>query len=177
MNHTNHVIGNIISASARLGLGYAERMLTGVSADQFARFATADGRVIESNHPCFILGHLSLYPSRVVSELGKDASSVQPSETFNKLFSKEAKCVDDPDGTVYPSMDEVVSAFRSGYEKAIDAVEQAPDDIFLGENPNEAMRSKFPNIGGAHAFYLGGHITLHMGQFSAWRRMMGLGPA
>ncbi|QDV40436.1 hypothetical protein Enr13x_02420 [Stieleria neptunia] len=177
MNQANHLIGNVISASARLGLGYAERMLTDVSADQFARFATADGRVIESNHPCFILGHLSLYPSRVVSELGGDASAIQPTETFQKVFSKDAKCVDDPDGTLYPSMDEVVAAFRSGYEKAIDAVEQATDDQFVGENPNEAMRGKFPTIGAAHAFYLGGHVTLHMGQFSAWRRMMGLGPA
>jgi len=26
-------------------------------------------------------------------------------------------------------------------------------------------------------FYLGGHVMLHIGQMSAWRRMMGLGPA
>lgn len=177
MNHLNHVIGNVIAASARLGLGYADRMLSDVRPDQFARFATADGQVIESNHPCFILGHLSLYPSRVVTELGKDASAIQPSETFSKVFSKDAKCVDDVDGTLYPSMDEVVAAFRSGYEKAIETVEQAVDDSFLVENPNEAMRAKFPSMAAAHAFYLGGHIMLHMGQFSAWRRMMGLGPA
>ena len=177
MNHTNHVIGNMIAASTRLGLGYADRLITGIDADDFARFATVGGQAVESNHPCFILGHLSLYAPRVVSELGGDASEIQPSETFVKLFNKDAKCIDDVDAAIYPGMDEVVAAFRSAHAKALATLEQSADDLFLPENPNEAMRAKFPTIGAMHAFYLGGHFMIHMGQLSAWRRMMGLGAA
>ncbi|MCO8121875.1 DinB family protein [Stieleria sp. TO1_6] len=170
-------IGNVIAASARLGLGYAERMLSGVDADQFARLAKIGDTVIDSNHPCFILGHLSLYAPRVVTELGGDASAIAPSERFVKCFNKDAKCIDDVDGSLYPSMDEVANAFRDGHQVAIETLLKTDDSVFHAENPNEAMRAKFPTVGAMHAFYLGGHLMLHIGQFSAWRRMVGLGAA
>lgn len=177
MTHTNNLIGNMIVASTRLGIGYAERLLTDVTAEQFARFATVGGTTVESNHPCFIFGHLSLYAPRVVKELGGDVSGIQPSETFDKLFNKDAKCIDDPEAKIYPSMDEVVAAFRDAHQKAIETLEQSADELFAPENPNEAMRAKFPTVGAMHSFYLGGHFMVHMGQLSAWRRMMGMGAA
>jgi hypothetical protein len=39
------------------------------------------------------------------------------------------------------------------------------------------MTELFPTIGSMQAFYVGGHMTFHLGQVSAWRRMQGLGPA
>ncbi len=170
-------IGPIIAASARLGMGYADRMLTGIESSQFSQFAQVGGTVVESNHPCFILGHLSLYAPRIVGELGGDTSSIEPSDVFVKHFNKDAQCTHDPDHSIYPSMDKVVAAFRAGHEKAIETVEQADDGLFIKENPNEGMRGKFPTVGAMHAFYLGGHFMVHMGQMSAWRRMMGLGSA
>jgi hypothetical protein len=170
-------IGPMIAASARLGLGYAERLLKDVTPEKFARYAIIGDTAIESNHPAFIYGHLSLYAPRVIEQLGGDASKFAPSTKFNELFSKDAKCVDDPDGSIYPPMDEVTSALLGGYRAAADALEAAEDDVFTIENPNEAMRAKFPTKGAMHAFYVGGHFMLHMGQMSAWRRAMGLGPA
>ena len=177
VSQSNVNIGPMIAASAQLGLGYADRMLAGVNDHNFARFASFGSTVIESNHPCFVFGHLSLYAPRVVAELGGDATSIQPSDRFVELFSKDAKCVDDADGSRYPSIDEVMGAFRSGHEKAIEALESAEDALFEQPNPNEAMRAKFATIGAMHGFYLGGHFMMHIGQLSAWRRMMGLGPA
>ncbi|MGI9473080.1 MAG: DinB family protein [Rubripirellula sp.] len=170
-------IGPMIAASAQLGLGYAERLLSDVKADQFARFARIDETVIESNHPAFIYGHLSLYSSRVVEQLGADAADVQPTEAFIAVFSKDAKCVDDPDGSIYPSMDEITERLFAGYRAAIAALNDADDALFVEQNPNEAMRAKFPTIGAMHGFYVGGHFMLHMGQMSAWRRAVGLGAA
>ncbi|KAA5542803.1 DinB family protein [Roseiconus nitratireducens] len=152
-------------------------MLAGVSQRQFARFAIAGNTVIESNHPCFILGHLSLYAPRVVSELGGDCSGIEPTEEFVRHFSKDARCVDDPDGNIYPSMEQVVETFRQGHAAALQTLQQTPDAVFQQPNPNERMQEKFPTIGAMHAFYLGGHFMLHIGQFSAWRRAMGLGAA
>ncbi|MCM2369918.1 DinB family protein [Aporhodopirellula aestuarii] len=170
------MIGSIIAASARMSVAYAERMLKDIPPSQFARFAEAGGQVIESNHPAFIFGHLSLYPCRVVSEVGGDASAITPSSKFEALFSPSAKCLDDPDGTLYPSMDEITSKFFKAHEVAIEVLMTCDDAVFAGENPNERMRPKFATIGAAHAFYLGGHAMLHMGQLSAWRRAVGLGP-
>ena len=170
------MIGKMIAETAQMSVGYAERLLTDVTADQFPRFAEVNGQTIVSNHPAFILGHLSLYPSQIVAELGVDASSIQPSEKYEALFSPTATCLDDPDGKLYPSMEDITSKFFAAHAKAIDALEAAPDDIFMAENPNERMRSKLSTRGAMHAFYLGGHMMIHMGQFSTWRRAIGLGP-
>lgn len=174
MSNTDINIGPMIADSARLGLGYAERLLKGITPDQFARFAVAGDRPIESNHPAFILGHLSLYPCRIVEQLGGDAAAIVPSEAFVKLFDHNARCVDDVDGTVYPAMDEVTDRFFAAHRSAIETLQTAADPRFHEPNPNEAMRGKFATIGSMHAFYLGGHLMLHIGQLSAWRRMIGL---
>ena len=170
-------IGPMIAASARLGLGYAERLLSEVTPAQFARFARIDDTVIQSNHPAFIYGHLSLYACRVIDGVGADGSPFRPTDAFVQAFSKDAVCVDDPDGSIYPPMAEITAALFESHRAAITALEAAADDVFLTENPNEAMREKFPTTGAMHAFYMGGHFMLHMGQMSAWRRAMGLGAA
>jgi hypothetical protein len=170
-------IGPMIAASARLGIGYAERLLKDVTPDQFARFARIGNTVIESNHPAFIYGHLSLYAARVIDEVGGDASKFVPTARFQELFSKDAKCVDDPAGTIYPPMAEVTTALLESYRAAALALDAAPDSVFTAENPNQAMRERFPTKGAMHTFYIGGHFMLHIGQMSAWRRAMGLGPA
>jgi len=171
------MIGEMIADSARLSVGYAERLLNDVSPSQFARFAELGGKVVQSNHPAFVFGHLSLYPSRIVEELGRDASAVKPSDAYNELFSPSAQCVDDPDGTIYPEMDEITANFFQAHQAALDALLNAEDSAFQVENPNEKMRAKFGTKGAMHAFYMGGHIMIHMGQLRAWRRVVGLPPA
>ncbi len=170
-------IGPVIADSARLSLGYGRRLLEGVTAEQFPRLAVVSDTIVDSNHPAFIYGHLSLYGCRVVEELGGDASAIVPPQSFVDVFSHEAKCVDDADANVYPAMDDIVKLFFNTYEAAIAAVEAAEDDQFTKPNPNEKMLAKFATVGSMHGFYLGGHIMIHMGQMSAWRRMVGLGPA
>ncbi|EMI51785.1 hypothetical protein RSSM_06762 [Rhodopirellula sallentina SM41] len=171
------LIGSIIADSARMSVGYAERLLKDVTASQFARFAEVGGQQIVSNHPAFILGHLSLYPCRVVSEVGGDATSIQPSSKFEALFAPSATCLDDPEGTLYPSMEEITGKFFAAHEYAIEVLMATEDAAFGAENTHERLRAKFATVGSAHAFYLGGHAMLHIGQFSAWRRAMGLGAA
>ena len=173
-NATDINIGPMIADSARLGLGYAERLLKGITPDRFARLADCGDRLIESNHPAFVLGHLSLYPCRIVEQLGGDAAAIVPSEAFVKVFDPKARCVDDADGTVYPSMDEITERFFAAHRLAIETLQTAADRRFHEANPNEAMRGKFATIGSMHGFYLGGHLMLHIGQLSAWRRMIGL---
>ena len=167
--------GNSIADSLNLGLGYAERLLKDIPEDQFARWASPGGQTIESNHPAFILGHLALYAPRIVNELGGNASSP---DGFEAVFSKDAKCVDDADGSVYPGQQDIQSAFFDGYRKTLEALRSADDEVFQAESPHTGrFKELFPTVGSAHAFYVGGHLMMHMGQLSAWRRMMGLGAA
>ncbi|MCC9644024.1 DinB family protein [Rhodopirellula sp. JC740] len=171
------MIGQMIAESGRLCVGYARRLLDGVTEDNFARFARVGDTVIQSNHPAFILGHLNQYPQQIITQLGGDASAIRPSEKYEALFSKTATCLDDPDGTLYPSMNEVVEKFFASHEAAIETLLGTEDAAFQVETPVPHMREKFSTLGSLHAFYFSGHMMLHVGQFSAWRRAMGMGPA
>ena len=71
----NRSIGNTIGDSLSLSLAYARRMLAGVTPSTFARYAAPGNQVVESNHPAFVYGHLSLYGSRIIEQLGGDASA------------------------------------------------------------------------------------------------------
>jgi len=164
----------MIADSARLSVGYAKRLLEGVAAADFSKFARVGGQVIQSNHPAFVLGHLSLYPARIVSELGHDASAIVPSDRETELFAPTAVCVDDPEGAIYPRMDVIFPRFLERYEAVMEILQTADDSQFIVENPNERMREKFATMGSMHAFYLGGHTMIHLGQLSAWRRAMGM---
>lgn len=168
--------GPMIADSCRLSLAYADRLLKNVPAERFARLATVGDEVVQSNHPAFIYGHLSLYPCRIVADLGLDASSIKPTEDSVKIFDHTAKCEDDSAGSIYPAMDEITERFFAAHRMALDALMGADDSLFKQINPNEAMREKFATVGSMHGFYVGGHIMIHMGQFSAWRRMVGLPP-
>jgi len=169
--------GEMIAASCDLGMGYAERLLADVSDEQFGSFARPGGKLVESNHPAFIYGHLGLYACRVIEQLGEDASAFQPTDDYVKLFSHEAKCIDDPENSIYPAKDEITTKLLDGYRRASEVLRGADDELFRKENPAESMREKFPTMGAMHGFYVGGHVMMHVGQMSAWRRAMGLGPA
>lgn len=169
-------LGNVIADSLQLSLGYAERLVRGVPADRFPRFARPGGVVVESNHPAFIYGHLSLYAPKILRLIGHPAPSVP--DQFEVRFSKDAQCVDDPDLDLYPSMAEVVEFFMEGHRMVSAALRSTADDVFQQPNPAEGrMQELFPTIGSAQAFYCGGHMMMHLGQMSAWRRMEGMGAA
>lgn len=171
-------IGNSIADSLSLALGYARRMLTDVTPETFARFGAPGGQVVESNHAAFCYGHLSLYACRVIRELGGDEKAVTPPEVYFEKFKDGVKCIDDADSTYYPPMEEITASFFKYYETVLEALRAAPDEAFQKENPHGGRLTElFPSIGSMHAFYCGGHIMMHLGQVSAWRRMHGLNPA
>lgn len=170
--------GHVIADSLQMSLNYAERLLKDIPADKFARLAAPGGQVVQSNHAAFVLGHLSIYGPRIVEQLGRDASACKPSARIAESCSKDAQCQDDPQGTIYPPQSEIAAGFRAGYLAALDALRSAPDVAFQQPNPaGGRLTELFPTIGSMHTFYCGGHLMMHLGQLSAWRRMQGLPPA
>jgi hypothetical protein len=168
--------GNCIADTLELSLDYANRLLAGIGADRFARFAAVGATTVESNHPAFVLGHLGLYGPKIVSLLGGTPALVP--ERFAAVFSKDDTCVDDAAGTTYPPMAEVVEVFRHGCTEAIAALRAAPDDVLQRPTPMTGrMAELFPTVGSLAGFLAGSHMMMHLGQVSAWRRMEGLGPA
>ncbi|MFO0973640.1 MAG: DinB family protein [Phycisphaerae bacterium] len=171
-------IGSIIAASGQMTLLYAERLLAGVRADQFARLARPGGSPLQANHPAWVIGHLSLYPVRVVTGLGQPAGETAFPANYESLFKNGVECRDDADGRLYPPMAPMCDFFFAAYRRAVAAVAAADDAAFARPNPAEGrLRELFPTLGAAINFYLAGHTQSHLGQLSTWRRAMGMGPA
>jgi hypothetical protein len=167
-------LGNVIACSAKQALSYSEKLLVGISREQFARFAVPGGITIVSNHPSFIFGHLSLYAPRILGELGADPSGLVVPDSFSTVYSRDAKCVDDPQGDIYPPMEDVVQFYFDGHQQVIEAIKKLPNEAWDKPNANTGAIARFPTMADMHAFYLGGHMMMHLGQLSAWRRAAGL---
>lgn len=167
-------IGSILSQTAGLTIGYAERLLAGIDPGSFARFARPGGHEIKANHPAWVYGHLSLYSPRVLTHLGQSDALNVPAG-FEELFKNGTECRDDRDGTIYPPMGVIRACFFDGCTRAIRTIAEADDALLAGPNPTEGrMRELFPTLGAMLNFYLTGHAQMHLGQISTWRRAMGL---
>ena len=172
------VTAETINATAARGLGLAGMMLQGVKPDMFARLPVQDGRPVQTNHAAFVFGHLSIYPSRIFLAGGEDPEPVRIPEAHEEVFKVGSVCHDDPDGTVYPAMDEVVKSFQRGYSEVLKLVAGWDEEKLGGRHElGEAYQNMFPTLGVVTNFLLTSHVMMHLGQVSAWRRMMGLGSA
>lgn len=167
----DHVATSIVPP-AKMTLALADLLLDGITPDRFAR--KPEG--VDTNSPAFVYGHLAIYPDRTLSILGRADMAIDTSD-YEALFGAGKECRDDPEGTIYPAMDEIVTRFRERNAVALEVVMGLSDEAMLAENPNERMRERMPTVGSLVAFLFGGHPMMHLGQVSAWRRMMGLGSA
>ncbi len=158
-----------VLSGLNLGLGYAEALTTSIPADKFAAFPAKDVVC-----PAFYIGHLGLYPNRALTLLGRDDLHTAVPEGWTERF--KAGVTAQPGE--YPSKEALLKQFFDGYRTVAKALETAPDAVFAEENPAEGrFKEMFPKKGGAITFLCIGHMQMHLGQISAWRRVMGLGSA
>jgi hypothetical protein len=167
----------VLISAGRRPRGFADQLLNGIPADQFARLPVVGGTTVQSNHPAWIFGHLSLYPAKLLSFLGLNRGDTRVPESWGPLFQPGSECVDDAEGTRYPPMDELVSTYRRVYDDALERIPTVDDATLLAKLTEEPYASFIPTNGAAVAMMLASHVSFHWGQVSAWRRCMGLGPA
>jgi hypothetical protein len=136
----------------------------------------ADERLTEQpqagvNHPAWILGHLALTADGMLGRLG--ASKTLP-EHWAALFgagSKPTAVRQD-----YPSKDELVGALEERYTQLRDRAATAPVEQLAQPTTNPRAKDALPTLKEMVAFILTGHMGVHLGQLSAWRRATGLPP-
>jgi hypothetical protein len=171
-------IGQILYDASSVAVRYSKRLTNDVPAQQFGRFASPGGVIVHSNHPAFVVGHLALYPEKALKLLGIEPTAAKPSDQLVQLFSKDMACVDDPEGKIYPAKDVLLEFFTQAYEEARTAIRDTSDATLKQPTADDSpMKTLFPTVGAMLAFYMDGHVLMHMGQVSAWRRMQGMQPA
>lgn len=72
----------------------------------------------------------------------------------------------------------IVDFFNRSYDTAQEAMRAASDAQLTAGTPQENPIQQFrPTLASLLNFYMVGHITVHLGQVSAWRRIEGMPPA
>jgi len=156
-----------ILAPCRVCTSYGELLVKDIPADQFAHMPHP-----AMNHPAFCIGHLSLYPNRMLHLLGR-SDRVEERAGYEELFAAGVECVNEAEK--YPGKDELVAFYLDRHRAIADALEEATDEVLARENPAEGQfRQMAPTIGAALNFILCAHHMTHLGQISAWRRAAGL---
>lgn len=162
-------IGATLTPTLGMSMRFAEMLVKDIPAGEFARVPQG----IRMNSPAFCFGHLAVYPERMLEMVGR-GDLAQPDQRYVDLFSAGKECVDDPTGTVYPSMGEILERFRVRHGVVREVLPDIEDSVFARTNPNERLREWLPTVGAMIGFLVSGHAMSHLGQVSAWRRIKGL---
>jgi hypothetical protein len=165
-------IAAALTPSGRMSVAYGRVLCRDIPDDRFARLPKG----VATNHPAFCVGHVTLYAERVLQMINRPELARSDPE-LERVFGKDAVCLDDPQGTIYPSKQAVVGRFVERFGVALEALSSADDELLGAPNPIERMTDRLPTLGSLLGFYIGGHAMTHLGQLSAWRRMEGMGSA
>jgi len=135
-----------------------------------------DERMVEQplpgvNHPAWVLGHLALASDGALGMLG--AEKVKPAE-WKAQFGGGS--VPSSSRSKYPSKEELLRAVEQGYQRVRQRAAAATAEDLSRPNPNARLKETMPALHQMITFLLVGHTGVHLGQLSAWRRMIGLPP-
>jgi hypothetical protein len=122
------------------------------------------------NHPAWILGHLAYSAGGIVALLGGQ----KPPKDEWTLYSPGSKLTTNRGD--YPPKEQLIGLFAQGFALAREAAAVATVGQVQGENPNPMLKEALPTIEDAVTFLLTAHLGAHLGQLSAWRRMIGKAP-
>jgi hypothetical protein len=145
-------------------VGYGRRLLADIS----------DERMTEQplpgvNHPAWILGHLAFSTDIALAALG--APKVLPAE-WTPLYGPGSS--PSASRTAYSSKDELVQTFEQGFDRVRQQAASAIQAQLAQASTHPRMTDALPTVQDGVAFLLTGHLGVHLGQLSTWRRMIGL---
>lgn len=147
-------------------LGYADTLLRDLPDERLS-----EQPLPGVNHPAWILGHLTLTGDFAVKLLGGEA--ILPREWIVQYGPKSTPT---PDRAVYPSKDELLNRLTERFDFTRHLARTADPEAMSAPNPRAHMAAQLPTLGDLVSFLMTGHLGVHLGQFSTWRRMIGLDP-
>ena len=153
-----------IQRSFRLLVEYAASLVDDIPADQFA-VQPAGVR----NHPAWIIGHLCGSFQAIGTEIG--LSPWLPGDWSARFGTGTAPT---PGAAAYPPKRELVDSLRDSASRIDAALGSLPAELLAADLPDKEYREVLPTIGDALIHILIGHASIHVGQLTSWRAVMGL---
>jgi hypothetical protein len=130
--------------------------------------ATPDDRLAERadlNHGAWQIGHLALAYDFGIGIL----TGVTEHRRWVPLFAPGTTPL--ADRGAYPTKAELVDAFQRRHDAFRALLAQPIDPATLAaENPFEPIRATLPTVRDLMSYLLTGHLGMHIGQYSAWRK-------
>lgn len=122
-----------------------------------------------TNHPAWVLGHLTFAHDGLTRQLG---GAVKRDESWYAPFM--AGTTPSSSRADYPSKDELTSAFSDAARMLRATVKKAGEAKLQQPVADENIRDYFPTYERWAAHALTAEGAFHTGQLSAWRKAMGL---
>jgi hypothetical protein len=131
----------------------------------------ADQPVADVNHPAWILGHLAWTADRALEMFGAPPTSPAESAT---LFGRDSK--PSSSRAVYASKDELLGLIEEAYRRLRQTIGSASAEQLARPTTNPRLKDTLPTLKELVPFMMTGHMGIHLGQLSSWRRLIGLPP-
>lgn len=144
-------------------LDYTKRLLADVPQDRMA-YQPA----VNMNHPSWILSHLNLYHS-VMTAMLLNRPFEDPKDHKFGMKSKPAA-----DASLYLPKVELLGDYERGHVDVAAALRSAGQARLEATTPLERWRTAMPQVGIVLNYLMVLHESVHLGQFSVWRRVQGM---
>ncbi|MBG80474.1 MAG: hypothetical protein CMJ39_07185 [Phycisphaerae bacterium] len=167
MSTTASTSATSITGACRFSLNLTMMLVKDIDPE---KFADRCGTTI--NHPAFILGHLAYYMGVCMQLMGGE---IELSDSDTERYQHGVECHDNP--SLYPDKDEAIAQFTQRLNTVCDFLDSCDDAVFAKSSAGTFFEERMPTMGAIATFMMVGHVNLHLGQVSAWRRVAGMGPA
>ena len=140
--------------------GMLTSMVDEIPEDQFQQ------QLGKGNPPSWILGHLA-----VVNDFGVATVGGKPEllEEYLTVFGPGSPPVGE-----HPSKNELLKMFTTSQSRFMAALDSTTDDVLGAERDSPILKEQLPKVADMIGHLLTSHISLHVGQLSAWRRERGM---
>ncbi len=120
------------------------------------------------NHPLWTLGHLVVVLDRGCTFIGGQA-------TVDSSFGPRYGGGSQPTANRadYPAKSDLLSQVNAQSQRLMKLMETCPAEKLEAQNPVEAARGRFPQVGDILVHMLTGEPQYHLGQLTGWNRAMG----
>jgi hypothetical protein len=155
-----------ILRSYSLSLDFLRGLVADIPDDLFT--AQAHGAV---NHPCWVVGHLTYSMQAIGGEIG--LAPWLPGDWEQKFGTGSmpiASC-----GS-YPSKETLLHILDEAAARIESRLNAVGEKGLAEPLPDVRHREVFPTVGHAVLHILTAHASVHIGQLTVWRRVMGFGP-
>lgn len=154
------MISNIHAA-----VGYGMQILADVEDAKMAE------RPNDLNPPAWLLMHLATAADYASQMLG--GKGVCPADWNDRADTKKPVSSNRAD---YPSRDELIRYFDSSYKNAANLLASASPEKLASPHNLGFFEKELPTVDDMAGFLLVSHLSIHLGQLSAWRRASGKAP-